>query len=118
MVTELNEDWKKTLESERISVVKCYSSWCGPCKFYAPHFQKIAENLSVYNDVEIKYYQSNGDKLIDFKKTYGIDRFPTTLFLVYGVLVTAIQGVTRHKIVEKMLDKSLKIPYDIKKEIK
>jgi thioredoxin 1 len=111
MVTELNEDWEEVLANERISVVKCYADWCGPCKFYSPHFQRFSDNLDVYNDTEIKYYQSNNDKLKDFKERYNVDTLPTTLFLVHGVLVYRLTGVTRQSVIEKLLMQTLKTNY-------
>lgn len=115
MVTELSDNWKKVLESERIAVVKCWASWCGPCRFYAPHFQRFSENLDVYNEVPIKYYQSDNDKLLDLKEEYNVDRLPCTMFLIHGVLVAKIHGVTRQSIIEKTLQQVLQIPYHITK---
>jgi len=115
MVTELGKDWEKVLAGERIAVVKCWASWCGPCKFYAPHFQRFSENLDVYNDVPIKYYQSNNDVLTDFKEKYRVDRLPSTLFMVHGVFVAGIHGVTRQLVIEKTLDRVLATPYHISK---
>lgn len=117
MVTELKEDWKKVLEKERIAVVKCWASWCGPCKFFAPHFQRFSENLEVYNGVPIKYYQSNNDVLVDLKREYNIEILPSTLFLIHGVLVVKIHGVTRQTVIEQTLTRTLKIPYHITKRI-
>ena len=115
MVTELGENWKSVLEQDRIAVVKCWANWCGPCRFYAPHFQRFSENLDVYNEVPIKYYQSNNDVMSDFKEKYQVDRLPCTLFLIHSVLVAKIHGVTRQVIIEKTLDQVLKIPYQITK---
>lgn len=111
MVAELKSDWKKVLEGERISVVKCYANWCGPCKFYGPHFQRFSENLDVYNDIEIKYYQCNTDELRDLKEEYKIDILPSTLFLVHGVLVYKLTGISRQSVIESLLDRTLKTPY-------
>jgi len=116
MVIELDEDWEKELQRERISVVKCYATWCGPCKFYTPHFQRFSENVDVYNDVPIRYYQCNNDKITDFKIRYKVDRLPSTLFFIHGVLVTRIHGITRQSILEKVIDQVLEIPYHISKK--
>lgn len=116
MVTELKEDWDYTLQKERIAIVKCYANWCGPCKFYSTHFQRFSENIDVYNDTEIKYYQSNNDLLKDFKEKYKVDVLPTTLFFIHGVLVARLTGVTTQKILTKVIDQVLKIPYKITKD--
>ena len=115
MVTELGKNWDEVLKRERIAVVKCYGTWCGPCKFYSPHFQRFSENIGVYNEVPIKYYQSDNDKLPDLKQMYRVDRLPSTIFLIHGILVATIHGVTRQAIVERTLQQVLQIPYHIKK---
>lgn len=112
MVTELGENWDDVLSKERISIVKCYADWCGPCKFYAPHFQRFSENLSVYNDTEIKYYQSNNDNLKGLKARYKVDALPSTLILIHGILVYKIKGVTRQTVLENLIEKALEIPYE------
>ena len=116
MVTELNDDWDDVLQKDRIAVVKCYGTWCGPCKFYSPHFQRFSENLDVYKDTEIRYYQSDNDRLKNFKHKFQVDRLPSTLFFIHGVLVTRISGVTTQRIMEKVIDQVLKIPYTITKD--
>ena len=118
MVTELKDNWYEVLSKERIAVVKCYATWCGPCKFYGPHFQKFSENLPVYMGAEVGYYQANNDKLLDLKERYDIDRLPSTIFLIHGVLVRKMYGVTRQSVFENVLEQSLKIPYHIKREMK
>jgi len=115
MVTELGKDWDDVLQKDRISVIKCYGTWCGPCKFYSPHFQRFSDNLTVYNEVPIMYYQVDHDKLVDFREKFKVDRLPSTLFLIHGVLVVTLPGITSQRIVEKVLGQVLEIPYEIKK---
>ena len=116
MVVELGEDWNDVISNERISVVKCYATWCGPCKFYSSHFKKFSENYEVYNDTEIKYYQANSDILKDLSEKYKVDRLPTTMILVHGALVYKIQGITRSSVFEEALDKALKIKFTVERK--
>jgi len=115
MITELGKNWNEILTQERIAVVKCYGDWCGPCKFFSPHFQKYTENFNVYNDVPIKYYQSNNDKNRTFAKEYVVDRLPSMVFLVHGVMVYKIQGVSRQSVFEEILQKSLEVKFNVQK---
>jgi thioredoxin 1 len=114
MVTELGKDWDAVLSQERIAVVKCYGTWCGPCKFFTPHFNRYSNNFKVYNDTEIKYYQSDNDKLPDLKAKYGVTVLPTTLFLVHGILVKKVQGITRQSVFEEMLSDTLNVKFHVR----
>lgn len=114
MITEIGKNWKEILEKERIAVVKCYGDWCGPCKFFSPHFQKYTETFNVYNDVEIKYYQSNNDKNRLFAKEYVVEKLPSIVFLVHGVMVYKIEGVSRQSVFEEVLQKALDVKFRIR----
>ena len=112
MVKELRNGTWKQIENDRIAIVKLYTNWCGPCKLLKPKFTKWSDTFKVYNDTKIKYYELNGDKCSDFKKLFNIDRYPTTLFFVYGVLVFTQHGMTSERIHEDLLRKTLEIKYE------
>ena len=54
------------------------ASWCGPCKAYAPTFEKVSK-LDEYKGIEFKELDADEDEEIFVK--YGIMSVPTTLFL-------------------------------------
>lgn len=111
MVKELRDRTWKQIENDRIAVVKVSTTWCGPCKMLKPRFIRWSDTFQVYNDTKIKYYEIDGDKCPSFKKEYEIDRYPTTLFFVYGVLVFKQFGMTRESVHEELLKKTLEIKY-------
>ncbi len=112
MTEELNDETRKQLDDNRISVVKVSASWCLPCKMLKSRFKKWEKKFRVYNGKEIKYYEVDGDKCPKFKREFGIDRYPSTLFFIYGVLVFIQHGITSEKIHEKMIKKTLNIRYE------
>lgn len=116
MIEELDDsNWRK-IENDRISVVKVGASWCGPCRLLKPHYNRWSEDFSLYNYTEIRYYEVDGDRCLDFKKNYCIDRYPTTLFLIHGVVVFKLYGMTRLKVFEELLKKTLTVPYERRTE--
>jgi len=114
MVTELKENWKEVLAGNRLSVVKVYADWCGPCKAFKPHFHKWAENYSIYNDTKIHYYSVDNDQQSEFKESFTITHYPSIMFFVYGIPVYTIRGMTRPPVFEDMLKKSLELKFEIK----
>lgn len=111
VVKELRDKTWKQIDNDRISVVKVSTTWCGPCKMLKPKFTRWSDNFSVYNDTKIKYYEVDGDKCPSFKQEFKIDRYPTTLFFVYGVLVFIQHGMGRESVHEDLLKKTLEIKY-------
>ena len=114
MIQNLTADYQEVLGKNRISVVKTYATWCGPCKLFKGHFSRWSENYKVYNDTEIRYYEVNSDEVPQFIREYKAKYLPSTLFFVYGVHVFTIKGITRSKVFEEILTKALEIKYTVK----
>lgn len=112
--TLIDNDYKTELGKNRISVVKVHANWCGPCKLLKSHYNRWSDNYKVYNDTEIKYYELDNDKNKKFIEEYKVKHLPSMLFFVYGVHVFTIRGMTRAKIFEGILQKTLDIKFEIK----
>lgn len=98
-----------SIKNQGIEVVKFSTDWCGPCKTYAPIFDKAAEELSKegWSFVSVKpltkehLERVNGDRdedlpplgeYIDFAQ-YGVLQVPCTIVLKDGVELGRKQGV-------------------------
>ncbi|WP_199153484.1 co-chaperone YbbN [Chromobacterium sp. ASV23] len=69
---------KNKIEGVGVEVVKFSTSWCGPCKSYAPVFQKAAQELQGdYSFAEVLPEE------VDFR-SYGVASVPTTIVFVDG----------------------------------
>ncbi len=111
MVEKLTDKTWEQIKNDRISVVKVSTSWCGPCKMLKPRYIRWEKMFKVYNGEEIRYYEVDGDKCHEFKQKYKIDRYPTTLFFVYGVMIFKQLGMSRESVHEDLLKKTLEIKY-------
>lgn len=115
MIEQLTQDtYKEELRKHRISVVKVNATWCGPCKFMRAAYERYAETYSDYNGLSIPFYKIDNDKNPEFIKRHKVKALPTFMFFVYGVHVFSIQGITRTKVFEGILDKALEIPVERK----
>lgn len=112
MIKQLKDSTYKCINDDRISIVKVHAKWCGPCKLLKPHYKKWEKKFNVYNGTEIRYYEVDGDKCKKFKKKYEIDRYPTILYLVYGVVVYKQFGMTTEVIHENLIKETLKVRYE------
>lgn len=97
------------ITNQGVEVVKFSTEWCGPCKTYAPVFDKAAAELagkgwkfaSVKPLTKDQLEKINGDRdeklpplgeYIDFAQ-YGVSQVPCTIVLKDGVELGRKQGV-------------------------
>ena len=59
-----------------MKVIKFYADWCGPCKSYAPVFDKVVKELNV------EYENINVDKdTTGLAAKYKVRSIPLTVFI-------------------------------------
>ena len=51
--------------------------WCGPCRKFAPHFDKVAEKYSS----KAKFVSVDVDKLPQLAAMYGVQGIPTVIYI-------------------------------------
>lgn len=88
-VGSLREGLEKAKVENKLLFVDCYTTWCGPCKILKEHTFKDP-NLGDYmkeNYVSLAIDMETPEGIILAKK-YGIEAYPTLLFLdKYGRVV-------------------------------
>jgi len=71
-----------------MKVLKFYADWCGPCKAYAPIFEKAAKELKFeYENIDIDK-DTNG-----LAAEYKIRSIPATVFINEDGTVTKEVGI-------------------------
>lgn len=71
-------------------VVDFYTTWCGPCKTYAPIFHEV-ENA--YNG-EVVFMSLDAEEYPELSQTYRISAVPSTVFIMPGGAVLGkVEGV-------------------------
>ena len=70
-----------------IVFVKFSAKWCGPCKVYAPVFEKFAEE-----NPDVKCYSVDCEESPDLAEEHGIMSIPMTLLFVDGKFIKQRQG--------------------------
>mmetsp|Transcript_69995 Transcript_69995/g.196160 ORF Transcript_69995/g.196160 Transcript_69995/m.196160 type:complete len:105 (-) Transcript_69995:369-683(-) len=93
------DEWKTLLETSKskLVVVDFTASWCGPCKFIAPIFEKLAEE-----NPEAEFVKVDVDDADDVAAAVGIQAMPTFHFYKGGVKVDEMMGADQATLASKV----------------
>lgn len=103
MALEFKDDSFKevVLESDKLTIVDFWATWCGPCKAMGP----TIEALHTEYEGKVNVGKLNVDENPDTAAEYGIRSIPTTLFIKNGEVVDKLVGnQPKNKFVE-MIEK-------------
>ena len=68
----MNLDLEKTLEDNEIVIIDFWAEWCGPCKMFAPTFEKMSEK---YTDIVFAKVDTEVER--ELAGSFGIQSIPT-----------------------------------------
>lgn len=100
MVKEVDSYAKLTkklekVPKEKLVVLDCFATWCGPCKRIAPFFDELA---SKYEDV--LFLKGDIDKIDEFTTEFKVRSMPTFIFIKDMTVLDSIQGASQTKLEE------------------
>lgn len=96
----------------RLKVLEFSTSWCGPCKAFAPIFHHVAGSSKYSSRCEFQSLDAEDPANVSLVQKYGIKGYPTTVFAdANGVQVDRLEGGTNESGLSSKLDNALsKLP--------
>jgi len=107
------EDFEKTVLSEGITFVDFWAEWCGPCKSFAPIFEKASEE-----NPEMTFAKVDTEAEQQLSQMAGISSIPTLMIFRDGILLFNQPGALPGPALEELIGKVQELDMDeVKAEI-
>lgn len=100
-VKELSDLNKRLAATDKLTLVDCYATWCGPCKSMAPHLSKLMEE---YPDVN--FLRVDIDEGQEIAKHLEVTAVPTFVLSKKGTILNRVIGADPHNL-EKAIKATL-----------
>ena len=72
----------QTLDDNEIVIIDFWAEWCGPCKQFAPIFEKVSETYS-----DVTFAKVNTEEQQALATQYGIHSIPTIMVVRDGIIL-------------------------------
>ncbi|WP_019896170.1 thioredoxin [Hydrogenovibrio halophilus] len=88
-VIDLTQDtFEETIENNEIVIIDFWAEWCGPCKQFAPTYEKVSENHS-----DIVFAKVNVEEQQELAGMFQVRSIPTLVFMREKIVVFSNPGV-------------------------
>jgi len=93
------EDFERTITDNDIVLVDFWADWCGPCKRFAPIYEKASEE---YTDITFAKLDTDANQ--ELSAQLGIEGIPTLMAFREGVLVFNQAGALPGPALKQVID--------------
>ena len=101
------EDFEKTVLSEGITFVDFWADWCGPCKSFAPIFEKASED-----NPEMTFAKVDTEAEQQLAQMAGISSIPTLMIFRDGILLFNQPGALPGPALDELIGKVQELDMD------
>ncbi len=101
VVTITKEDFRQTVENGGIALIDWWAPWCGPCRAFAPAYEKVAEA-----NPDVTFGKINTDEEQELAAAFNIRSIPTLMIFRDKVLLFSQPGALPQNVLEELVKKA------------
>ena len=100
-------NFNEKVQSSDIAILDFWAPWCGPCKQFAPIFEKVAAE-----NPDILFGKINTEEEQDLAAYFQIRSIPTVVVIKEGVVVFAQPGLLPEESLKEIIQKVKELDMD------
>ena len=81
-------EFEELINSEKLTVVDFFATWCGPCKMLGPVFQSVTDELNT----KVNFLKIDIDQFNEIASKYQVASVPTIIYFKNGNVVDKTVG--------------------------
>ncbi|MBW0116157.1 thioredoxin [Pseudonocardia abyssalis] len=93
------ENFTDTVEHGGIVLLDFWASWCGPCRMFAPVFEKAAGKHD-----DVVFGKVDTEAQTELARTFGISSIPTLMAIRDGVVLYSQPGALPESALEQLIE--------------
>jgi thioredoxin len=102
------QDFQQVVEKGGIVLIDWWAPWCGPCRAFAPTYEKVAEA-----NPDVTFAKVNTEEERDLAGAFQIRSIPTLMIFRDKVLLFAQPGALPQEALEEVLKKARELDMEM-----
>ena len=104
MIKHVNsQECENEIKNNEIVIVDFFATWCGPCKMFAPTFEKLSSDFNG----KLEFLKIDIDKNEDIADHYNVKSVPTFILFKDGKEIERKVGVPAPKEYVELINSNL-----------